>query len=296
MKTPFLKSLFTPAGIGKKTLPFLMVGVFFMSCTRDLLFVDDLLAPAATGDELLVFKYEAEVTSYREYGGTLDDLDISRTIPDVKRSKFLLSMSKSGALEIFTEHLSPSEDFFSMPSEGQLGEVKYEHLVNNTMRLYDVERNLIGEFDASQITSQYSRLYSELTSGDRKDITFYNLMDLVPKKLNNTNNNTSQRFANFSNDYDNHPAFEVYRHANFDEALQQEIVNEVITRKNSGQILFVSGYVMDGTPIYRAHLGYDGDQLIALAETRIDFSDPELTFKELTNTKFDNFTFTINQD
>lgn len=295
MKTAFYQSLLTPTGIGKKTLPFLMVGVFFVSCTRDLLYVDDLLAPVS-GDELLVFKYEGETTSYREYIGTANDLNISRTIPDVKRSKFELRISKSGDVEIFTEHLTPSEDFFDMPSESQLGEVKYEHLVMNQMKLYDADRNLIGEFDASQITSHYTELYNDLLESGEKNVSFLNVMDLNIEKFKEASVASNLRGIDLKNAYDDHPDYEVFRSSSFSESIQAEVINEVIIHKNSRRVLFVSGYTGDGTAISRSQFGYEDDKLSALLESRLDFSDPNEPYKQVTNTKFDNFEFNINLD
>ena len=170
MKVTLYKVLRTPAGIVKRTLPLIMVGVFFVSCNRDVLFLDDFLGTNEK-DDLLTMKYSAETELYRESAVMGSESELQRSVPVIENNIFELHISKTGEIELFIEHFTPSRSYIDMPDVNEPGEVKYEHLIDHVMHLYDKDRNLIGEYDASAITAAYSEMYHRLMEAKEHNVS-----------------------------------------------------------------------------------------------------------------------------
>jgi hypothetical protein len=284
-------SVFMLCTFQKSTIAILFVSIILTSCNKDFLFVDDFIQQDDS-DKILVLKYSGETTTYNEY---MNGGDLVRSIPDVQKSKFQLYISKTGNVEVFTEYLTPSQNLFQKPDVHENGEVKYEHLLNGTMHLYDANRNLLGEFDADQITEKYAELYQRLIGGEKNGmVTFFNVMNFNSEEVQAESQKVNQRFPDLRNAYDDHPNYKVVRNSTYEEDLQEEIISEIIIQNSTEKIQFISSYSASGTPLSRSQFGYENGKLVALVESRLDFTDPDNSYKAVSSTKFDNFELNIN--
>ena len=292
MKVTLYKVLRTPAGIVKRTLPLIMVGVFFVSCNRDVLFLDDFLGTNEK-DDLLTMKYSAETELYRESAVMGSESELQRSVPVIENNSFELHISKTGEVELFIEHFTPSRSYIDMPDVNEPGELKYEHLINHVMHLYDRDRNLIGEYDASEITSAYSEMYHRLMEAKDQDVSYYDFISKMPDQAEVQVQNSRINLAAYENAYDGHPAYIVDRRVYKDESTGEEMVNELIRTKQDAKIMFVSAYNDQMKAVYRAFFDYEAGELKSISETTLNLSNPNNPVKEIFNTHYSTFEFKI---
>lgn len=297
MKKP-IKTLFLGLKCSIIVLP-----LIFLSCNKDVMFVDDLLG-VSSGNELLNISYQLETHEYNEYQNSSSIASANREAPIVKREKIEIKLMNTGEVEMFSESLIPSIQTAdineSLPSTN--AEVKFQHYKNGIMHLYDANRNLLHEFEMPEINQLFNEVFVQIQSGAIDESYLQStisggVMFMVPKDIATTANTQGRMADPLMNEYDDSPYYTVQRNK-FTDGTGIERTNELIVHNATNTLRYASVYDADLSVVARSIFKYIDDngspKLDYVHEEHYETDKNGQFFKSVTLSDYEDFTIAIN--